>query len=438
MTSSVEKPGHRGSALAIHGGTPVRTAPFPQTITTGEEEVQAAIEVIRSGALSGFVGSPSPEFRGGTMVRRLEEAWRKRFEIAHAVSCNSATSALIMAIGAAGIGPGDEVIVSPYTMSATAMAVLLYGGIPVFADIESDCFCLDPASVRRRITQRTKAILTTDIHGQSSAMDELSAIAREHRLLVIADCAQSAGALYNNKHAGTLCDIGVFSLNRHKNMQCGEGGVAVTPDAELALRMQLIRNHGENLVETAEFRPQSLANMIGFNLRMTEVEAAIAIEQLKKMDALNQIRIDHAAYLNGRLADYPALTLPAVRKGCTHIFYMHAMKFEASKADFSRDVFTRALNAEGIPIRGGYVRPLYLEPVFQKKIAIGDKGFPFVGPHYDGDVSYAKGICPVAEDLFENRTLINAFVYPPLSRADMADIVAGIDKVFDNAARLRE
>jgi perosamine synthetase len=436
-TAATLSPSDSAAKLAIDGGRAVRTAPFPHSITTGEEEVSAAVAVIRSGLLSGFVGSPSPEFLGGPAVRRFEDAWCRRFEVAHAVSCNSATSALLMAVGAAGIGPGDEVIVSPYTMSATAVAVLFYGGIPVFADIEADCFCLDAESVRRKITPLTKAILTTDIHGQSSDMDALNVLGKKHGLVVITDTAQSCGAMYKKRHAGTVGHIGIFSLNRHKNMQCGEGGVAVTHDPELALRMQLIRNHGENLVESPGYTPASLANMIGLNLRMTEVEAAIAYEQLKKMDALNRIRIEHVEYLNSRLAKFPGLVMPAIRDGCAHVFYMHAMKFIEAQAGFSRTAFTRALGAEGIPIRGGYVRPLYLEPLFQKRIAIGGKGFPFVGPHYSGKVDYSPGLCPVAEDLYENKTLINAFVYPPLTRADMNDIVAGVDKVYANAAILR-
>ena len=430
-------PSRNAPKLAIRGGKAIRAKPFPPSITTGEEEVKAAVKIIRSGLLSGFVGSPSPEFLGGPAVRRLEDAWCKRFEIAHAVSCNSATSALLMAVGAAGVGPGDEVIVSPYTMSATAVAVLFYGGIPVFADIEADCFCLDAESVRRKITPRTKAILTTDIHGQSSDMDALNALGKQHGLIVITDTAQAAGAKYKGRYAGTVGDIGVYSLNRHKNMQCGEGGIAVTRDPELALRLQLIRNHGENLVESPGFTPANLANMIGLNLRMTEVEAAIAHEQLKKMDALNRVRTDHVEYLNTHLAKYPGLVMPGVRNECSHVFYMHAMKFIEAKAGFSRDAFTTALNAEGIPIRGGYVRPLYLEPMFQKRIAIGGKGFPFTGPHYGGTVDYSKGLCPVAEDLYQSKTLINAFVYPPLTRADMDDIVASVGKVYANAANLR-
>lgn len=424
------------SQLALHGGQPVRRKPFPATITTGEEEVAAASAVIRGGLLSGFVGSPGPEFLGGPTVRRLEAMWAERFEVAHAVSCNSATSALVMAVGAAGIGPGDEVIVSPYTMSATATSILFYGGVPVFADIEADYFCLDPASIAARITPRTKAILTTDIHGQSSDMDAINRLAKTHGLVVITDCAQAPGACYQGKPAGTLGDIGIYSLNRHKNIQCGEGGIAVTNDRELALRLQLIRNHGENLVEQPEFAPRSLVNILGFNFRMTEVEAAIAIEQLKKLDRLNAYRIELVDWLNHELSRFPGFMLPKVRPGATHVYYMHVMRFEQHRAGVSRSSFVRALNAEGIPLRGGYLRPLYLEPLYQQRIAIGARGFPFVGPHYPATADYAKGLCPVAERLWEEESLVNPFVYPPLTVDDMRDIVQGIDKVFANAASL--
>jgi perosamine synthetase len=417
--------------LAINGGRAVRTRPFPATITTGKEEVEAAVKVLRSGLLSGFVGGPSAEFYGGPAVRGFEEAWSDKFGIKHSVTCNSATSALVMAIGAAEIGPGDEVIVSPYTMSATATSILVYGGIPVFADIESDCFCLAPKSIESRITPRTKAILTTDIHGQSSAMSDILAIAEKHGLIVINDTAQAPGALYRGKYAGTMGHVGIFSLNRHKNIQCGEGGLACTNDDELALRLQLIRNHGENLVDKEGFKPKSLVNMVGFNFRMTEVEAAIAHEQLKKMDALNAHRIEFAEYLNIRLGANPLTAIPAVRQGCTHVYYMYASLFRPEATNITRATFIEAIRAEGIPIWGGYLRPLYLEPIFQRKIAIGDQGFPFVGPHYDGAVDYGAGLCPIAEDLYANRTIINPYLYPPLTLDDMKDVGDAFDKVTE-------
>jgi len=423
--------------LAINGGKPVRTKPFPSSFTTGAEEVRAATAVLKTGLLSGFVASPTPEFYGGPKVLELEKAWSTRFGVKHSVSCNSATSALVMAVGAAEIGPGDEVIVSPYTMSATATAIMIYGGIPVFADIEPDCFCLDPESIKQRITPLTKAILTTDIHGQSSDMDAINAIARENNLKVIVDCAQAPGALYKGKCAGTLGDIGIYSLNRHKNIQCGEGGLAVTRNDELGLRLKLIRNHGENMADKPGYAPKSLVNILGFNFRMTEVEAAIAHEQLKKMDRLNDHRINLVHQLTDGLSSIKFLKMPRVRQGCTHVYYMHAMLFSEALATVSREAFVAAVNAEGIPLRSGYVPPLYLEPFYQKKIAIGSRGFPFKGSHYKGEAHYHKGLCPIAEDLFEKKSIINAYVFPPLKATDMQDIIDGMTKVADNLNELK-
>lgn len=423
--------------LAIHGGVPVRNRPFPFSITTGMEEVIAATEVVKQGLLSGFVGSPTPEFFGGREIQRLEEMWSERFQVKYSISCNSATSGLIMAVGAAGISPGDEVIVSPYTMSATATSILFYGGIPVFADIEPDCFCLDPKSIRERITPYTKAIITTDIHGQSSDIDEIMRIAQEHKLTVIVDCAQAPGAMYKDRYAGTLAHMGVYSLNRHKNIQCGEGGIVVTNDGELALRLKLIRNHAENMIDVDGFSPKSIVNMIGYNFRMTEVEASIAQQQLKKMDILNQHRIDMVAFLNDELSDIKWLKMPVVRARCTHVYYMHIMLYDEAMAGASRLSFIEAIRAEGIPIWGGYMKPLYLNPIYQRKTAIGDKNFPFVGDHYKGEVNYDKGICPVAERLYERDTIVNPYVYPPLTIDDMQDIVDGIDKVASNMNTLR-
>lgn len=423
--------------LAIHGGVPIRNKAFPLSITTGIEEALAAMEVVKQGLLSGFVGSPTPEFFGGKEVKKLEQMWSEKFQVKHSISCNSATSGLVMAVGAAGIGPGDEVIVSPYTMSATATSILFYGGIPVFADIEPDCFCLDPKSIRARITPYTKAIITTDIHGQSSDIDEIMHIAKEHNLSVIVDCAQAPGAMYKGKYAGTLSHIGVYSLNRHKNIQCGEGGIVVTNDDEIALRLQLIRNHAENMIDVDGFSPKSIVNMIGHNFRMTEVEASIAQQQLKKMDTLNQCRIEMAGLLNNKLSDIAWLRMPVIRSGCTHVYYMHIMLYDAAKAGVSRQVFIEAVRAEGIPIWGGYVKPLYLNPIYQRKIAIGDKGFPFIGDHYKGKANYDQGLCPVAERLYNEETIVNPYVYPPLTVEDMNDIVNGLVKVSSNIDSLR-
>ena len=420
------------SKLAINGGKPIRTKPFGPSITTGQEEIDAGIKVLESGILSGFVGSPSDEFFGGKYVQQLESDWSKKFKIKHSISCNSATSALIMAMGAIEIGPGDEVIVSPYTMSATATAILFYNGIPIFSDIEDDMFCLDPKKIEEKITSNTKAIVTTDIHGQPSNMDAIIKIANRYNLKVIVDSAQSPGAKYKGNYAGTVGNIGIYSLNRHKNIQTGEGGIAVTSDDELALRMQLIRNHAEALTGSGveRFTPKSLVNMLGFNFRMTEIEAAIGIEQLKKLDKLNFHRLELTNYLNKKLSKFDAITLPKVRNGCTHIYYMHVMKFDENVAGISRAKFIEAIRAEGITIWGGYMKPLYLEPLYQQKIAYKD-GYPFKNNSaYNKDADYSYGICTVAEKLYEKETIVNIYNYSPLTKNDIDDIVNGFEKVF--------
>ncbi len=425
--------------LALHGGTPIREKPFPPSVTTGNEEVEAGIKVLKSGVLSGFVGSPSDEFFGGKYVKELENIWSKKFNIKHSISCNSATSALIMAVGALEIGPGDEVIVPPYTMSATSTSILFYNAIPVFVDIEEDMFCLDTSKIEEAITENTKAIIAVDIHGQSSDIKEIMNIAKEHNLKVISDSSQAPGAKIDGSFAGTLADIGVFSLNRHKNIQCGEGGIAVTNDKELALRMSLIRNHAEALVgsEDERFVPKSLVNMLGFNFRMTEVEAAVAIEQLKKLDTLNAHRFKLTNYLHNRLKNQDILTIPTVRENSTHIYYMDVYRFDEKKAGVSRAKFIEALNKEGIPIWGGYLKPLYLEPLYQQQIAYKG-GYPFVNnARYTKKINYSKGLCPVAERLYEKETIVNIFNYQPLSLDDAKDIADGILKVIENLNELR-
>ena len=266
--------------LAINGGQATRRKPFPEYRVIGKEEEKAVIKVLKSGVLSKFLGSWDKLFYGGKEVRALEKEWARYFKVKHAISVNSCTSGLYSAVGACQIGPGDEVIVSPYTMAATATSILIFNAVPVFADIEEDYFCLDPRSVEKKITKRTKAIMAVDIFGQPYDVRRINQIAKKHKLLVIEDCAQAPGAKYKDKFAGTLGDIGVFSLNYHKHIHTGEGGMVVTNNDKLAEKVRLIRNHAEAVVRGKGVK--DLANMVGYNFRMTEIEAAIARCQLKK------------------------------------------------------------------------------------------------------------------------------------------------------------
>lgn len=385
------------SELALLGGPKVIERPFPPYNSIGAEETAAARAVVDSGLLSGFFGSWGDRFRGGLRVKEFEQEWADTFHVKHAVSFNSWTSGLIAAIGALDIEPGDEVIVSPWTMSASATAILMWNAIPVFADIEADTFNLDPVSVEANITPRTRAIMVPDIFGHAANLDALMSIARHHKLKVIEDAAQAPHVRYGERFAGTIADIGGYSLNYHKHIHTGEGGVAVTDDTELAERMMLIRNHGEAVVGPKGVT--NIANMLGFNFRMGEIEAAIGHSQLRKLPALVERRSRAGARLSAGLQGLKGLRLPIVRENCSHAFYIYAMIFDRAQTGVSRERLVEALLAEGVTwIYPGY-QLIHLLPMYQKKIAYGKKGFPWTSDVYRGNVSYDEGICPVAERL---------------------------------------
>jgi dTDP-4-amino-4,6-dideoxygalactose transaminase len=437
---------HTSSQLAVNGGTPVRTAPWLDNFTLGEEEKRAACEAIETGYLSLFEGNHQPEppfsFWGGPYVQRLEEAWSRYYGATYAVSMNSATSGLYAAIGALGIGYGDEVIVSPYTMTAAATCALVYGAIPVFADVQLETGCLDPGSVKECLTERTKAIVVVHQFGIPADMDPLLALSREHGLRLVEDCAQAHGVLYKGRPVGTLGDIGVFSLNVNKTIQTGEGGVCVTNDAELRYRLALIRNHGEAVVGNAGYR--NLTNIVGFNFRLTEIAAAMAIEQLKKLDRLNRVRLSYVHALSEALAKHdflippPPCSHPAFGEEkcstCRSTYYLFPLRYLSERLGLPRTEFARILNAEGMKFAQGYARPLYLEPLYQTRHAF-KHGYPFTAPENRASrPNYARGACPNAEQLYFEQMLVSEHVRPPHTRDDVMDIAGAVKKIAEVAA----
>lgn len=428
------------AVLAINGGKKVRQRLFPAYNTIGVEEEEAVLRVLRSGKLSNYLGTWHEDFYGGTEVQMLEKEWADYFGVRHAIAVNSATSGLYAAVGACGISPGDEVIVSPYTMSASATAALIYGGIPVFADVEPDYFCLDPESVESRITSRTKAIIVVDIFGLPYHADAINSIARKYGLFVIEDCAQAPGATYNGRYAGTLGDIGVYSLNYHKHIHCGEGGMIVTNDDELAWKLRLIRNHAEAVLDAKGIQSRNeLVNMVGFNYRMTELEASVARCQLKKLQGLVKERQKNVEYLATALSEIPCLKPAAPRPGSTHVYYVHSMLFDREQAGVSRDLFAKAVKAElaptemrekeGVQLSCGYVKPLYLQPIYQHKIAFGYAGYPFSLSQMT--LNYQLGLCPVTEQLHFETLMTHEFMRPPVTKADLDDVIKAFWKVWE-------
>jgi len=421
--------------LALFGGPKTIQTTFKRYNPIGAEEVEAAKQVIESGVLSQFLGCWSPDFYGGPKVQEFERRCEAYFGVKHAVTVNSWTSGLIAAVGAIGIEPGDEVIVTPWTMCASATAILHWNGIPVFADIEQDTFNLDPASVEANITPYTKAIMAVDIFGHSADMDALMAIAERHGLKVITDSAQAPGTYYKGKVTGTLADVGGYSLNYHKHIHTGEGGILVTNDDEYADRLRLIRNHAEAVVGNKG--NTDLCNMVGHNFRLGEIECAIGIEQLNKLDGFVASRQRAAERLSQELRELPGLRTPIVKEGCTHAYYVYPMVLDVEQLDVSRARIIEALEAEGVKgLAGGYTN-IHLLPMYQQKIAYGSKGFPWTSDICRRDVSYHKGICPVAERLHEFTYLGFAMCMHELADDDVDLIGQAFRKVWDQMGSLK-
>ena len=422
-------------ALALLGGQPTIRSSFAPYRSFGPEEVEAARAVVESGVLSQFLGAWHDDFYGGPRVKEFESAWAKYFGVQHAVTFNSWTSGLVAAVGAIGVEPGDEIIVSPWTMTATAAAILHWNAIPVFADIDPATYCLDPDAVAAAVTPHTRAILSVDIFGQSADMAALRAVADQSGLLILSDTAQAPAATASGKYAGTLADIGGFSLNYHKHIHTGEGGVAVTDDPMFAERMRLIRNHAEAVVGGKG--EQDLRNMVGHNFRLGEIEAAIGTEQLKKLDRLVASRRQVAAGLRGELAGLEGLQLPKVAPANTHSYYAFAMDIDVSAIGVSRARIVDALIAEGVQgLAAGY-QNLHLLPVYQQKIAFGSSGFPWSSDICRREVDYRRGICPVAERLHDDSYIGLAACSFEFSEQEVAQTGEAFRKVWSGLGALR-
>ena len=358
----------------------------------GKEEREAVLRVMDRGSLSGYKGNWSEDFYGGEEIKALEKEWAKYFGVKHVIPVNSATSGLWAACNAIKLGwhereepiygewqteiVKDEVIVTPYSMTCSASIPLLFGAKPVFADIEEDYYCLDPKSVEERITERTKAIIVVDLFGQPYDADEINRIAERkgkeygHKIYVIEDAAQAAGAKHKGKFAGTLGDIGVFSLNVHKPIQCGEGGIIVANDDDLAMKIRLSINHAEAVIHDVsrangyeELIPKDNISLVGMNLRMTELSAAIAREQLKKLDGIVKKSQEDSKYFNVK-----------VRSECEHAFYRYAYEHIETNNITNLNTFN---------FKRHYITPIYQMPLFKS-------------------LGYEQDLCPVCEEVNEN------------------------------------
>ncbi len=366
----------KSNKLALFGGNKTINYKINKYNSISKEELKAAQKVIKKGVLSDFIAKDGKNFFGGKNVINFENKLKKYFKVKYAISVNSWTSGLIAAFGSINIKPGDEVILPTWTMSACAMSIINWNAIPIFVDIEKNTFNIDPNLIEDKISEKTRAILAVDIFGHPANYKKIFTIARKYNLRIISDSAQSIGAKYYNKFSGTFADIGGFSFNCHKHINTGEGGAIVTNNKKIAYKLRLIRNHAESSINLNKINKKELANMIGYNFRLGEIESAIGIEQLKKLKKIINLRKKFTYLLSRGLSNLKGLKLPSIEKNCTHSFYTYPIVLDIKKIELNRKIICKALRAEGVNISEGYVN-LHLLPLFKSKIAYGPSKFPW-------------------------------------------------------------
>ncbi|MDO8611240.1 MAG: DegT/DnrJ/EryC1/StrS family aminotransferase [Dehalococcoidia bacterium] len=388
-------------ALAIDGGPKVRSKPFPPWPALGDEDVSAVADALRSGGLTQLTGGA---------VAAFEEAFAAWNGVPHCVATSSGTTAIHTALAALDIGPGDEVIVPAHTFIASATPVLHQRAVPVFADADPDTYCLSPESAAERITARTKAIVAVHLNGHPADLDALLALAEPRGIAVIEDCAQAHGALYKGRKVGSLGRVGCFSFWEDKIMTTGgEGGAVIAEDDALAARMRRIRHHGEGPSEGA----RAYYHLeLGYNYRMTSMQAATGLVQLQKLDGYLEARRRNAAYLTERLPALGVIEPPPVAPYAVHSYYKYVCRLPSGALAPGIDAFVRAVAAEGVPIQRRYPTPLPEQPVF---------------------AGYGGPPCPVADRLAGE--LFTLLVHPTLTAGDLDDYVRAIGKVAGTSRR---
>lgn len=397
------------SELAIHGGTPVVPAGLKKEWPEITEEDKAAVmAVLERGVLTGVYG---PE------ARALEEEWAEYTGSKHALSFNSGTAALHAALFAAGVGPGTEVITTAFSFSATFHSILQQNGIPVFVDIDPRTYNLNVEQVEAKITEHTRAIMPVHIHGLPCDMDEIMALAEEHDLAVVEDACQAHGAMYKGQMAGTIGDMGTFSLNVTKNLSGAEGGLLVTDDDEYAERAAMLRTFGEKLAdEKPKIRPYTVYT-IGWNYRTQEMPAAFARSQLKRLDEYNAIAQRNGQFLTEQLAGIPGIVPPHIPSDRTSVYHKYRLRFDPDAlgldlpAEEIRDRLFAALEAEGVAATIWHREPMTSFPIFQTKEGYG-KGCPWSCPYYGETITYDPEDYPEAIRLPQESLVVNDEPHP--------------------------
>lgn len=406
------------------GGAPVRKEPFPSWPVIDNEDEQALVEVLRSGKWTRSFG--------GQTAGRFEDMYARMTGAKHCVAVANGTSALLASLGALGVGPGDEVILPPYTFVATLNVVLLHYALPIFVDIDPDTFQLDPAKMKEAITDRTTAVLPVHIGGSVADLDAILAAAKARKVAVIEDACQAHLAEWRGRKVGTWGDAGCFSFQASKNWNCGEGGAVLCNDAELAEKIYAFHNN---------CRPRTVGGYHftylgtrGANLRLTDFQAAVLLSQMRRVEAQAQRRSENAAYLTQILREIPGIRPAKMYEGCTlNAYHLYMLRYDPGAfAGLPRSKFLAALSAEGIPCSAGYA-PLNTDPLVQN--ALQSRAYQRIYPPELLRNWAERTRCPQNDRLCQEAVwLTQTMLLGP--RSDMEQIGAAIQKIRTHAADL--
>jgi len=421
---------HRGgtmSKLAINGGTPVNTNPFPMWPSFSEKAIETVSEPLKSGKVNYWTG---------TVGTKFEEAWAKWNGSKYAITTTNGTSALHTAVAALGIGPGDEVICPSYSFIASAFCILQAGALPVFADVD-ESHTIDPNAIEALITEKTRAILVVHLYGIVADMDPILAIAKKHNLFVIEDCAQCFGGTYKGKKAGTIGDIGCFSFCQSKHFTTGgEGGAVITDNEDLQWECRSFRDHGYDVKERLrllelEAKLTYIHKRIGFNYRMTEMQSLIGLCELERFDSWNLAnRKRNGEFLIEALKEHPLVIHPPLHtEERTNAFWWAPFVLNADALKVSVKELVKAIEAEGVPVYGVQWPEMYKEEAFTEKNGFGALKYPFNDPNAR-KIDYTEFNCKKANWLSE-RTM-SFFTHPVYTLNHMQLCVDAFKKVADN------
>ena len=441
--------------LAINGGTKQVTEEFPSWPVFDGAEIQGITEVVKSGKWGGKWGGawwrcfaedePCPDQRpaqrekGGQIstdipqVVLFQEEFAKYHDVKYAMACANGSVAIEAALKALGIGPGDEVIVPPYTFVTTATSVLHVNAVPIFVDIDPETYNMDPARMEEAITEKTKAVIPVHFAGQCCDMDKILDIAKRHKLYVIEDCAHAHGAEWRGRKAGSLGDLGTFSFQSSKTMTSGEGGVITTNNKDLAIKCHSLIWIGREVN-----KPWYEFYSLGWNFRLTEFQGAILRAQLTRLEQQVEKRMDNARYLTEKIRNIPGINpIKWDERATKHSFYLYMFRFDPKIWGISRIRFQEALAAEGVEVFNSYAAPIYQNDVFINQ-NFYPKGCPLNCLHYGRDLDYKafSEKCPEAERICKEEAI---WLNHPMflgKRGGMDAIAASIQKLWDNIGEL--